>query len=144
MRFWDTSAIVPLVVEQRTSRACRSLRRTDPGVTVWALTRVEVMSALHRLVRDHMLDRAGAIMAQQRAQAMFARFTEVVAMEAVRARAERVLALHALTAADALQLAAALTLVSDQPRRRGFVTADERLGAAAAAEGFDVVIPAAR
>lgn len=141
MRFWDTSAIVPLIIEQPSSRACRSLRRSDAGVTVWALTRVEISSAIHRLVRERLLDRDEARTAVERADAMFLRFAEVVALEAVRERARRALALHALTAADALQLAAALTLVADKPRRRGFVTADERLAEAAAAEGFDTIIP---
>jgi uncharacterized protein len=141
MRFWDTSAIVPLIIEQPSSRACRALRRSDPGVTVWALTRVEIASAIHRLVREGLLARDEARTALGRADAMLARFAEVVALEAVRERARRALAVHALTAADALQLAAALTLVADRPRRRGFVTADERLADAAAAEGFDAIVP---
>ena len=141
MRFWDTSAIVPLVVEQPTSRSCRALRRADPAIAVWALTRVEVASAMHRLVRERKLGRADANVALQRVEAMFARMTEVVAFEAVRERAERLLATHPLTAADALQLAAALILTADRPRRRGFVSGDDRLAHAAAAEGFETIIP---
>jgi predicted nucleic acid-binding protein len=72
---------------------------------------------------------------------MFERFTEVVALDAPRGRAERILGLHPLTAADALQLAAALTLVSDRPRRRGFVTCHDRLAAAASDEGFQAIVP---
>jgi predicted nucleic acid-binding protein len=51
------------------------------------------------------------------------------------------LAVHPLTAADALQLGAALILVRDRPKGRAFVTADDRLAAAAEAEGFEVILP---
>ena len=141
MRFWDTSAIVPLIVEQDVSRACRTLRRADPAIVVWALTRVETCSAIERLARDRLLTQRERGQALTRARALFERVTEVVALEAVRERAERVLAVHPLTSADALQLAAALTLTGDRPRRRAFVCADERLARAAAAEGFDALLP---
>jgi hypothetical protein len=141
VRFWDASAILPLVVEQDTSRSCRTLRRADPAVVVWALSRVEACSAIHRLAREGLLSREQVAQALKRTRALFDRFTEVVAFDAVRERAERVLAVHPLAAADALQLAAALTLTSDRPRRRGFVCADDRLARAAESEGFDVITP---
>jgi hypothetical protein len=68
----------------------------------------------------------------------------VDALDATRERAERALGVHALTAADALQLGAALLAVRDRPKRRQFVTADDGLERAASAEGFDVIIPASR
>ena len=141
MRFWDTSAIVPLILEQPTSRACRTIRRGDPALVVWALTRGETCSAVERLTRDGLLTQRERGQSLSRARALFERVTEVVAFEAVRERAERVLAVHPLASADALQLAAALTLTSDRPRRRGFVCADDRLARAASAEGFDVIVP---
>ena len=55
---------------------------------------------------------------------------EVEAIEPVRERAERALALHVLAAADALQLGAALLAVGDRPKNRVFITADDRLGEA--------------
>jgi uncharacterized protein with PIN domain len=52
VRFWDTSALVPLLVAEReTARAERWLRE-DAGVIVWALTRVEPLSALARRRRQ--------------------------------------------------------------------------------------------
>jgi hypothetical protein len=68
-------------------------------------------------------------------------WVEVDAVEPTRDRAERALAVHTLTAADALQLGAALVAVRDRPKHRGFVTADDRLSEAASAEGFDVMMP---
>jgi predicted nucleic acid-binding protein len=60
-------------------------------------------------------------------------------VRAVRQRGIRILEVHALKAADALQLAAALLAVQDRPEQAGFVTLDSRLGTAADAEGFRVI-----
>ena len=32
MTFWDSSALLPLVVEENRSSSCRTLRRTHPGI----------------------------------------------------------------------------------------------------------------
>jgi predicted nucleic acid-binding protein len=63
---------------------------------------------------------------------------EVVASNAVRGAAERAVAVHSLRAADALQLAAAITWRSGDPAGAGFVCLDERLADAASREGFSV------
>jgi predicted nucleic acid-binding protein len=141
VRFWDSSAVAPLVVEEPRSRACRELRRGDPEIVVWSLTRTEVISTLRRLERRRQLTLRETNVALARFDKVLATFAQVVLFEAVRDRADRVLAAHDLTAADALQLAAALVFVAERPKRRGFVTADERLADAARGEGFDVLIP---
>ena len=141
MTFWDSSALLPFLVEEARSPRCRALRRSHLHIAVWALTRTELTSALQRQVRDGALRKADLPVALHRLEALAARWTEVEALGEVRERAERLLGAHALTAADALQLGAALVLVNERPRRRSFITADERLGDAAAAEGFSVEIP---
>jgi predicted nucleic acid-binding protein len=108
---------------------------------VWALTRTELVSATRRLVRETRLDAAGASSALRRMEALARSWTEIDALALVRERSERLLAVHALTAADALQLGAALIQVRDRPKGRAFVTADDRLALAAEAEGFDVLVP---
>jgi uncharacterized protein len=140
MRFWDSSAIVPLIVEEATSGACRSLLRTDRAIAVWALSRVEVLSAIWRAVRAGDLDRAAAIQAGKRLNALSAAWTEVDGFDVVRSRAERLVAVHPLRAADALQMAAALVL-SRERARWPFVTGDRQLASVAELEGFDVIIP---
>ncbi len=55
------------------------------------------------------------------------------------AKALRLLGVHPLRAADALQLAAALLWTRDRPDGRDFVCLDERLRTAAAVEGFQVL-----
>ena len=141
MRFWDSSAVVPLIVEEERSAACRALRRSDRTMVVWTLSRTEVVSALHRLAREGRLEKADLPAALRRLDRLANAWAEVEAVEPTRERAERALALHSLSAADALQLGAALVAARDRPKRRLFVTADERLGDAASAEGFDVVVP---
>jgi predicted nucleic acid-binding protein len=143
MRFWDTSALVPLLVEEPLSAPCRRLLRADRSIAVWTLTRLEMASAVHRKRRANELAATDARAALGWIDRLAERWTEVDLTSAVRERAERLLGLHPLRAADALQLAAALQLYRDQPRGRSFVTVDDELAAAAEREGFAAVVPAA-
>jgi hypothetical protein len=62
----------------------------------------------------------------------------------IRETARRLLRVHALRAADALQLAAAFVAAERRPPTMTFVTLDERLRTAAAREGFVLAsLPAA-
>jgi predicted nucleic acid-binding protein len=139
VRYWDSSALLPLIVEEPRSRVCRELWRSDRAIVTWALSRTEIASALQRLCREGKLSRARIASAMSRLDSRWGTWAEVDGLVAVRDRAERLLAAHTLTAADAHQLAAALVVARDRPRHRAFVTADEALAAAARAEGFDVL-----
>jgi predicted nucleic acid-binding protein len=66
-------------------------------------------------------------------------WTEVRPSNLVRDQASRVLLLHPLRAADALQLAAALVWAGSQTTSLEFVCLDHRLREAAAREGFQVI-----
>ena len=109
--------------------------RVDPEMVVWWATRVECASALARL------ERAGLVIAEPlaRLNMLAAAWHEVEATEQVRRVAERILRVHALRAADALQLAAATVAAEHDPRTLGFVTLDAKLADAASREGFPVV-----
>ncbi len=143
VRFWDTSALVPLVVEEARSVACRRLFRDKAEVVVWALTRTEMTSAIWRRSREGDLAVAQVPKALARIADLWPRCSEIMDIDLVRDRAERLLGQHALRAADALQLAAALVLTRERPRGRDLVTADGDLARAATNEGFRVLIPAA-
>lgn len=112
----------------------------DPVIVVWALTEVELCSALWRRAR------AGEIreVARRQAQSVFddllATANVVNSVAHVVARSRRILATHQLRAADSMQLAAALLVAGNEPESLEFVTLDERLGAAASHEGF-LVLP---
>jgi len=139
MKFWDSSAIVPLVCRETESRRCRSWLRSDPVVLVWALAATEVVSALARKRRDGTLDRARLAIAKRRLGKLETAWSEVAQYDAVRGRARRLLETHPLSAADALHLAAALVAVEERPDQADFVTFDTRLAEAADKEGFRVL-----
>jgi len=141
VRFWDTSALVPLVVEEATSAACRRLLRSREGIGAWALTRTEMVSAVWRRAREGDLRSTDVPRALSRIGQLAAAWTEVTDVDVVRDRAERLLAVHALRSAEALQLAAALVLVRERSRGRDFLVADGALATAAVTEGFNVIVP---
>ncbi|MBI5491290.1 MAG: PIN domain-containing protein [Deltaproteobacteria bacterium] len=141
MRFWDSSALVPLVVEEPASRACRALLREDGLQLVWCLSRVEVLSALCRRHRGGGLDDDDLRRAADRLLRFADRWTEIDAVPPVRETAERLLRIHPLRAADALQLAAALVAADHRPRGRPFVCLDDQLTAAADREGLATLRP---
>ena len=139
MRFWDASAIVPLLFTERWSDAVRKLLREDPAMAVWWGTRVECISALRRREREDQLDAASARQALALLDQIAGAWAELLPSEALRAQAERALAVHPLGAADALQLAAALAWRRDPARSAELVCLDGRLGDAASREGFTLL-----
>ena len=56
MRFWDSSALVPLLVFEKESELCAEAYRIDREILIWTLTKVEVFSALCRRMRDKTYD----------------------------------------------------------------------------------------
>lgn len=139
MRFWDTSAIVPLCVDEDASARVRELATEDGAIVVWWATRLECASAVARRRRENMLDDTGELQSRKLLGLLARAWSEILPHEQLRVGAERLLAAHPLRAADALQLAAALVWCSGKPARHGFVCLDERLRSAAAREGFDVM-----
>lgn len=139
MRFWDASAIVPLLAAEEASAAMRALLDADPLMVVWWATRVDVASAVTR--REH----AGSISVTDTSRlfrtldGLAATWIEVQPTAPIRPLARRLLRTHPLRAADALQLAAALAVNDDQPAAVPFVCLDARLAAAARQEGLDVI-----
>jgi predicted nucleic acid-binding protein len=139
VRFWEASALVPLLFSERRSKETGELLRADPEMVVWWGTRVECLSALRRREREGALDSTGARQAVALLDALTGAWAEVLPSEVVRGEAERALAVHPLRAADALQLGAALTWRRGPARRAEIVCLDERLREAAAREGFDLL-----
>lgn len=136
MRFWDSSGIVPLLVEEDPSRAALELLGSDPSIVVWWATPTECVSALARREREGELTALEFTESLKRLDALTAAWQEVAPVEPVRATARRMLRVHPLRAADALQLAAAAIVAEGAPTTLEVVTLDERLAAAAHKEGF--------
>ena len=139
MRFWDSSALVPLAIHQDSSRRTDAWYRADHQIAIWTLTPVEVVSAIHRLLRMRTLEPRVAREAEARVVELATTASMIVDVNAVKATAVRLLRLHPLRAADALQLGAALQWAESNPAGRVFHTLDDRLGEAALREGFDVL-----
>ena len=141
MRFWDTSALVPLFVAERETAVVRRWLREDRTVVVWSLTRVELLSALARRQREDARAARRLAVARRRILTTWPRWTEVTAIDLVRKHAERLVQVHPLRAADALQLAAAFVVADQDPASLTVVTLDTRQAEAAEREGFVVLGP---
>lgn len=139
MRFWDSSALVPLLVPEPSSARLTAVMREDPAAAVWWATPVECASTLARLAREERMSRGDAALATRLLATAAQGWSEIPPTDRVRDQARRVLRLHPLRAADALQLAAALVLAEHDPRALPFVTLDAQLARAAEREGFEVI-----
>lgn len=139
MRFWDASAIVPLVLAEPATRTMQALAAKDPAMLVWWATDVECASAITRLEREHALDESAAAQAVDRLKRLASGWHEVEPSDAVREAAVRFLRVHPLRAADALQLSAAFIAAERRPSSLEVVTLDDRLAAAARKEGFVLI-----
>jgi uncharacterized protein len=137
VKFWDTSALTPLILEESRSREMRRLMIADPNCVVSFITLVELQSALaRRLKYDAMETRQNAasfLSALESGWTVADDYAEIVQ------RARRLASLYGLRAADAMQLASAISMFGGGPM--DFVTLDEELAEAARAEGFPVIGP---
>ena len=139
MRFWDASAIVPLLVAEASTRRLQALAAKDSSMLVWWESEVECVSALARLERDGALTARAITVSLERLGLLRTGWHEVDPSDAVREAAARFLRVHPLRAADALQLAAAFLAAERRPASLEVVTLEEHLGAAARKEGFVVI-----
>lgn len=139
MKFWDTSALAPLVIDEASTSSMRDLVAADPDVVVWMLSSVELLSVLGRLGRQ--TTALDDLLPSVRLDAidLFRHWTTVTHVEGAKRRAERLVGVHPLSAADALQLGAALLASGDRPETLPFVTLDRNLARAAQLEGFRVI-----
>lgn len=141
MRFWDTSAIVPLIVREPSSTACRHEHRVEPQQTVSRITRLEATDALYRKLREGVIASGELRMSLRALDMLASRWSVIELTEEVDDDACALVARHPLRAADAVQLAAARVATGGHPRSHAFLTRDEVLSRAAAAEGFRVIVP---
>jgi uncharacterized protein len=139
MKFWDASAVVPLLMMETPSSRVRALAAEDPVMLVWWGTEVECASAIARLERDGLLDQPAVTQAFGRLKTLAAGWHEVDPSDAVREAAVRFMRVHPLRATDSLQLAAAFMAAERRPASLELITLDERLGVAARKEGFTVI-----
>lgn len=139
--FWDTSAIVPLLIDEPKSDSMSEQIRTDREPSIWWTTPVECQSAIQRRHRDGVIAANELPAINERLRHLLQHVDTIAPTDDMRRRAARLLAVHPLRAVDALQLAAALLWAEEQPQGESFVSLDARLRDAAAREGFTLVPP---
>ena len=141
MNFWDTSALAVLDTGGTHGDSVRRTLEEDGSVALWWGAHVEYAAAVSRRERER-------ILTSQQAAALLRRFNtlaqschEVQPAPRISLLAQRLLRVHPLKAADALQFAAALAVAEDDPASIGFVCLDARPNRAAAREVFQIVGP---
>ena len=139
MRFWDTSALVPLIVAERSSSVVANLYRTDPQIAVaWTAT-IECTSACIRQHRERKISDALLARLLERLHKLAKSWHVAEPSAQVRVGAERLVARHGLRAGDAIQLASAVALAEGGLPDPELVCLDRRLTLAATAEGLHVI-----
>lgn len=138
MKFWDSSAVMPLLVKDRATDFVTSLLERDPLMAVWWGTEVECVSALARLERSG-VPIEPLSQSFERLRHLASAWIEVRPSELLRETAKRLLRVHPLRPADSLQLAAAVTVLRSRSSNGDFVCLDARLCAAAHREGLNIL-----
>jgi predicted nucleic acid-binding protein len=139
VKFWDASALVPLLIDERTSARIRSVMEADQDVLTWWGSEIECASVLARLERSQDLSSDDVAHAYRKLALFRSLWEEIEPTEVVREAAIRFLRVHPLRAADALQIAAAYVGADRRPPSLEVVTLDDRLAEAMRKEGFVVV-----
>lgn len=139
MRFWDSSALLPLLSEEKFSDIATSLLREDADVTVWWGTWVECSVAIGRLRRENKLTETGEEETRVTLDRLSVDWMEVEPTDELRLLTMLVSRDHPLKAADRLQLAAALRWCEGNTGGADFVCLDGRPRSAAEDEGFQVL-----
>jgi uncharacterized protein len=134
MKFWDSSAVIPLLADEPARKSMLQVLQQDPQVLIWWGTPIEIASALARLERENALTADEVSSALLKTRQLADGWHEIVPSDAVRRTAERLLRAHPLRAADSLQLAADHDASTLQ-----IVCLDARLISAARREGFAVI-----
>ena len=139
MKFWDSSAMIPLLLEEPRSGLLRAIAAADGSIAIWWASPIECCSAVGRLRREGILTVGEEDEVRRALDALAGCWTEIQPTADLRSVATRLLLNHPLRAADALQLAAALAWSGGTVGGHEFVCLDDRLRLAARNEGFSVL-----
>lgn len=134
MRFWDSSALVPLLSDEETTDVVQALFREDRNIVTAFITPVELISAVCRKAG---VNRDLRRQAMRRYAVLEANWTLVDDYEQLMASARSIAAQRCLRTGDAIHLACALRARPD--KSLPFVTFDGELIFAARDEGFTVL-----
>ncbi len=139
MRFWDSSALVALFIEQENSKKVISLIDSEIQSVVWWISESECISAFARLEREGKINDKQFNMLIASMNDLLLSYAQVMPVLAVKQQVRRVLRTHPLRCADAYQLSAAILTSNNNPQTVEFVCLDDRLRTAASKEGFKIL-----
>lgn len=137
MRFWDTSALVPLITKEDQTPRMQQVIASDRNMAVSFITPVELTSTIWR--RGRRYDQTSFRRSLFKIAELESNWTLLDEHEPTIKLARQLITKHVLRTGDAIQLAAALLLVADHPEDLPFVSLDHDLSRAAREEGFPVV-----
>jgi len=135
--FWDTSALIPLIVEQQPFTAQATRLAGDPGHRVVSFVAdLEGRAAIERLRRERTITSARSLQSVRRAWSkLLDGFDSIRFDERILQHARELVERHPLRTLDALQLASCKALIGTfRQADLVLVTADTRLAAAASRE----------
>lgn len=136
MNFWDTSALVPLFVQEKSTGPVADRYEKMPAILAAHHAVTECASAFCRLEREGKLSPVQLADILENLHEESRTWNRVQMSSSLERCAIRCLRIHPLRAMDALHLASALMITADNPRACVFHTLDVRLSEAAAKEGF--------
>lgn len=139
MRFWDSSALVPLLVSEASSDVIGRMYRDDRVIVVAWTTAIECVSACMRMHRARQLAEAHLARILERLRDLRSEWVVAEPTVDVAFTAERIVARHNLRAADAIQLASAIATGAPGQAPVDIVCLDRRLAHAASTEGFRIL-----
>lgn len=141
MSFWDASALVPLIIEDEkwTSYIREFAEKSVEPITVWWGSLIECNSAVSRKHREKKIDKSEVVEAKQNLEQLSRSWVEMEPAEYLRREAIQLLERFNLSAADTLQLAAALYWCAPLPAHQEFICLDKRLREVAGIEGFRLI-----
>lgn len=141
MDFWDSSALVPCLIQEEASAWARRTLQIQPRFACSAIGRIEVLSALHRSFREGRL----TLLELQQSMAKLDRLLGFALLVKPTPRvldlAARLIKVHPLRTLDAMQLAAALAWKPHAETSARFATCDELLASVARQEGLEILQP---
>lgn len=138
MRYWDTSALLPLLLKQRCSENIREIIKEDKAISTSWISKVELSSAICRLEREGHISEIELDSLLRRVDMLIQSCCIVHPSEKLSDRAMRALRSHSIKSLDAIQLASALIVSKDVTNNFEFITLDKQLGNIARKEGFIV------
>jgi len=139
MMFWDSSAILPLCVDESYTECMKSYLLNDPHMAVWWGTYIECISAFTRLLREESFSDENIRNARKPLDELSRSWTEIMPSRELRDQAVIIISLHPLKAADSLQLASARIWSEYKTYKYSFICLYKTLRKAAQKEGFNVL-----